>query len=126
MKPRIICHMISSIDGRLQIERYSKLYKNQDDNLALNIYLDLDKQIESDAWIIGSGTALSMGTNEFENSKIYSPAENLTTYIDKKESKRYCIIFDSKGTLKYSNNTLMDDNIIVVLGENVSNEYLSF
>ncbi|MCS4302442.1 dihydrofolate reductase family protein [Chryseobacterium sp. BIGb0232] len=126
MKPEIICHMISSLDGRLQIERYSKLYQTENQDLALDIYLDLGRKIKSDAWMIGKGTVQSMGLTEVFVSETDSPAKDFSSYVDQKISDRYCVIFDSKGMIKFSNNTFEGDQIIVVLGQSVTEEYLNF
>lgn len=126
MKTKVICHMISSVDGRLQIERYSKLHNTENQDLALNVYLDLGNQIEADAWMVGSGTVLSMGLSQVSKSVDDVPTKRTTTFVSKGNSKRFCVVFDSKGMIDYPSNTFEGDNIIVVLGESVSDKYLTY
>jgi len=126
MRPEIICHMISSLDGRLRIERYSKLYNTENENLALEVYLDLEKQFDSDARIIGKGTVRSMGLTEVFEPKTISLAEDLSPFFAEKSSENFCVIFDSKGEIRFPGNKFEGDNIIVVLGESVTEDYLRF
>lgn len=118
--------MISSIDGRLQIERYSDLHNSQNPNEALKIYLDLGKKIASDAWMIGGGTVVSMGITDVFSAENNLPAINLTSYAAEKRSDKFCVIFDSKGKIRFSKNTFEGDSIILVLGETVTQEYLNY
>lgn len=126
MRPEIICHMISSLDGRLQIERYSKLHDTNNQDLALNTYLDLGKKLNTDAWMIGRGTVQAMGITEEFQSKNGTPAKDILSFIAEKDSENYCIIFDSKGRIQFPNNKFEGDNIIVVLGESVTEDYTAF
>lgn len=126
MKTKIICHMVSSVDGRLQMERYSKFHNVSNPNLALNVYLDLGNQMEAQAWIVGKGTVLSMGLSEVSKSVEDIPTKKTATFVGKRESKRFCVVFDSKGVIYYPTDTFEGDNIIVVLGEAVSDKYLTY
>jgi len=126
MRPEIICHMISSVDGRLRTERYSKLHNEKNQNLAIDIYLDLEKQFDSDARMIGKSTVRSMGLTDVFEAQKSSPAKELSPFIAPKSSKNFCVIFDSKGEIRFPRDKFLDDNIIVVLGASVTEEYLNF
>lgn len=126
MRPQIICHMISSIDGRLQIERYSKLYNTDNQDLALDVYLDLDKKMMTDAWMIGRATVQAMGLTEVFKSDTNIPAEDRSVFVGEKSSKRFCVIFDSKGKVFFPINKFEGDNIILILGESVPEDYLAY
>lgn len=126
MRPQIICHMISSIDGRLQIERYSKLYNTNNQDLALDVYLDLGNKIMSDAWMIGRATVQAMGFTEIFQSATNGPTENRSVFVGEKSSERFCVIFDSKGKIHFPSNKFEGDNIILILGESVSEDYLAY
>lgn len=126
MRPEIICHMISSIDGRLQIERYSKLYNTENQDLALKTYLELGENLNTDAWMIGRGTVQSMGLIETFISETDLEPKELVSFVAEKSSKNYCVIFDSKGRIKFPSDTFEKDNIIVILGESTTEDYLVF
>lgn len=118
--------MISSLDGRLQIERYSKLHNAENQNLALEIYLDLGKKIDSDAWMIGKGTVQSMGLNDIFKTETNILVADFSPFVVEKNIDRFCVIFDAKGKIRFTDNTFEGDNIIVVLGESVTVDYLDF
>lgn len=118
--------MISSIDGRLQIERYSKLYNTDNQNLTLDIYLELGKKLDADAWMVGRGTVQAMGLTEVFKSETGFPPKETLTFVAEKDSENYCVIFDSKGRIHFTGNKFEGDNIIVVLGESATEDYLAF
>jgi len=123
-KPTVICHMISSIDGRLQVERYSKLFDSENQNFGLETYLDLGLKIDADAWMIGKGTVQAMGCDQLFQAVENVAPRDFNTFVSDKTSSRWCVVFDSKGQILFPNNRLENDNIIVVLGEKVSQAYL--
>lgn len=118
--------MISSIDGRLQIERYSKLYNTDNQNLTLDIYLELGKKLDADAWMVGRGTVQAMGLTEVFKSETGLPPKETLPFVAEKDSENYCVIFDSKGRIHFTSKKFEGDNIIVVLGESTTEDYLAF
>lgn len=56
MRPKIICHMMSSVDGKLIAERWTPSFtgKNLDD--ATEPYFEISNQLGGDAWMIGRKT----------------------------------------------------------------------
>ena len=126
MKTKVICHMITTIDGRLQVERYSKLFNSENQNFGLETYLNLHLKIDADAWMMGKGTVQAMGYDQIFHSDQQITPKNFTSFISHKTSSRWCVIFDSKGEIFFPDNNLEGDNIIVVLGEKISQEYLDY
>ena len=61
---------------------------------------------------------------EIFDYKNYSPAKICKTFVGKRETKKTCIIFDAKGKIIYPDDNINGDNVIAILGEQVSDEYL--
>lgn len=125
MKPKIICHMISSVDGRLITDRWSKPFDGTAQNKVIQPYYDIENELDISGWIVGRNTIQKdFGGGVFDYEK-YPPATELRTYIGNRDNRQTGIVFDAKGKTFYPNGKLGDSNIIAVLGESVSDEYLS-
>ncbi|OHS99327.1 putative 5-amino-6-(5-phosphoribosylamino)uracil reductase [Tritrichomonas foetus] len=123
-RPIVIVHMLSSVDGRLDVSRYSKPY-NDVDNKNGSSYFTIAEEYHPDGILLGSNSFLeSIPSPSFDHSK-FSPPATFDDYVGKMESKHLTAIFDSKGRIEYQSNDAFGDNIIAVLGESVSSEYLS-
>lgn len=118
--------MMSSVDGRLIGNRWSHPFDGKKRDLLFEPYYEKSHNLNADAWMVGRKTIqndFAIGTFSYEK---YTPADELKTFIGKQETKRYCIVIDPKGKLAYEQDTLNGDNIIAILSETVSEEYLSF
>lgn len=125
MKPKIICHMISSVDGRLLTDRWSNPFDGTEKDKVMNTYYDMEKQLNITGWIVGRNTIqYDFNGGSFDYEK-YPPAKEFKTFIGNRDSKQTGIVFDSKGKTLYPEGKAGDSSLIVVLGESVSDEYLS-
>lgn len=118
--------MIGSVDGRLSTERYSKLYGGAPEYFSNELYLKKNLEQNADAWIVGRNSVKELA---YPNSLEFNdePAtENFETFVAQRKTKKAVVVFDSKGLTDFTSNTIMDDEVIVVLGQKVSDKYLSF
>ncbi|MDD4413783.1 MAG: dihydrofolate reductase family protein [Oscillospiraceae bacterium] len=125
MKPKIICHMMSSVDGRLIGDRWSLPFDGKKRDDLYEPYFELSKEQNADGWMVGRSTIQTdnpVGTFDWENHK---PTSEFKTFIGKRDSERMCIVIDPKGKILYHEDTLDGDNIVAILGETVSEEYLA-
>lgn len=125
MKPTIICHMLSSVDGRLLSDRWTLPFDGKTREELYEPYFELSQQEGADAWMVGRKTIQAdnpTGTFPFEDHK---PASEFKTHIGRRETERMCIVIDPKGKILYHSDRIDGDNIIAILGETVSDEYLA-
>lgn len=121
MRPYVICHMIESVDGRIDCEMTEKI----DDT---DVYYETLAKLNCDSTIEGKTTLVmhyaEAGT--FKNSKPYEPAG--TSFFKAKMADGYAIGVDTKGTLLWSDNVeeLFDRPLIMILSEQASAEYLEY
>ncbi len=123
MRPKIICHMMSSVDGRLVTYRYTLPFdgKSMDDVSAQ--YFSISNELNGQAVMIGRKTVQeNFMPKTFENND-YFPTENPTTFIGKRDAASTIIVIDPKGKIYYENTD--NDNFIAILNEKVSDQYLS-
>lgn len=124
MKPKIICHMLSSVDGRLLNERWTPLYDGKPFGEAGKVYAETGKALGTQAWMFGKNT-LQQGffPNRFDGEG--SPAaRDFTTHCGHRDSARMFVVADPEGEIAYDADTVRGDNIIAILGEQVSESYL--
>ena len=117
-KPYIICHMMTSLDARIDCKMTEELKGSED------YYKTLDL-LNVDSHISGRNTAeLEMKHNgkfELQNSVKY----NKIDFKKNKNTNHFEIIFDTFGSLKYSN----EENscpYLIVTSENVSKDYIAY
>lgn len=125
MKPKIICHMISSVDGRLITDRWTKPFDGTEQDKVIESYYKIEEELNMTGWIVGRNTIeqdFEAGTFDYEK---YAPAKEFMTFKGTLNSSKTAIVIDSKGKTLYHSDKLGDSNVIAILGETVSEEYLS-
>lgn len=125
MRPKIIVHMMSSVDGRLYIDRYSKQFNGKSIEEVLDHYWTVSGEFGADAIMMGRTTLQeSYPLKTFEH-KSTSPTQRPETFkaqpvvVDAIPN----IVIDTKGKVLYEGNK--EQNFITILSEQVSDEYLA-
>ncbi|ANF52240.1 hypothetical protein A0O34_17700 [Chryseobacterium glaciei] len=125
MKSKIICHMMSSVDGGLLPERLSKHFRGKSMDELGELYFQLGDNFQCDALLVGRNTLNEFFIPAIFANNNYQPTENFETHISIDEGKKTTIVLDSAGKTSYEISNDYDNNIIAILGEQVSDEYLS-
>ena len=118
-KPYIICHMMTSVDGRIDCAMTAKL-EGVDD-----YYTTLDA-LNVDATLSGRVTAeleLALpGKFEVEN---YKPL-GTESFSKKIDAASYEIVVDTNGTLLWNDDKDYETPHIIITSEKVSTEYIAY
>ena len=118
-KPYIICHMMMSIDGRIDCAMTSKLR-------GVDNYYNTLSEINVPTTVSGRVTAeLEMaepGTFVSKNGDIYGKEG----FSKKTEAAGYEVVVDTKGKLLWPDAFGMDKPYLIVTSENVTKEYLEY
>lgn len=129
MRPRIICHMISSVDGRLLPSRWTPLVDETRDNAQVisERYEQAADRFHAEGFIIGRKT-----TEEFDGVTAASPSlrgdvsAHRPVHAARRAGQSVAVVFDPSGKLHYQTDTLDDDyHVITVLSEKVADDYLA-
>ena len=132
-RPHIICHMVTSIDGKVTGEFLSR----PECEKATDIYYELNREYNkngANGFICGRVTMESSFTGGWYPDLIkYEPVENNDDFIPDNLSGFYAVSFDPKGKLGWKNNRIIDEDpgygdaqIIEVLTEQVDRRYLAY
>ncbi len=125
MRPKIICHMLSTVDGRLVTQRWTPPFDGKPIEKLFDPYFAVSNAFNAQGIIIGRKTVRDYsGCGDFDYRN-YPVSTHTETFIGKRESPRSVIVLDPKGKTSYTSDNLDGENIIVVLSEEVPEAYLT-
>ncbi len=122
-RPRVICHMMASVDGRIVTDGWplSKAGSRQ--------YEEVHATYSPDGWLCGRVTmeqhfAQSVRSDaEVAREHRGPPRED---FVAPGEHRSFAFAADSKGRLAWSTNDIDGDHVVAILADRVSDEYLAF
>lgn len=118
MKPYIICHMLSSVDGRTDGDAL-------DAETTGGEYEKASEQFGSNAWLCGRTTMQEMlGDDEAFVSKSNTPAGPQSVHVATR-ADNYAVCVDTSGKLRWQSGELRGDHLVCILSELVPTDYLS-
>lgn len=131
-RPYIICHMVTSLDGKVTGDFLSM----PECASACGIYYDINRNLKSNGFICGRVTMEGSFTGGYyPDLSEYKPTLKNTDFVPDDMTGFYAVAFDPKGKLGWKSNRIIDpdgdpgyDNaqIIEVLTEQVDKRYLGF
>jgi 2,5-diamino-6-(ribosylamino)-4(3H)-pyrimidinone 5'-phosphate reductase len=113
--------MCTSIDGKILGERWGTLpgYKHQSDLFEITA-----ASFGIGAWLVGTTTM-----DEFDGPKTELPRTQTTIpkrdYIANPNAKRLAIGADAKGVLRFQENEVDGDHVVLLVTERAGNDYLA-
>ena len=120
MRPRVICHMATSIDGRIVTDRWP-------DNAAVRReYEQIHNSYEADAWMCGRITMEPFAgatRSDADVSREYIGASR-DDHIPRGAHESFAVAIDPSGRLAWKENNIDGDHVVAILSERVSDEYL--
>jgi 2,5-diamino-6-(ribosylamino)-4(3H)-pyrimidinone 5'-phosphate reductase len=116
-RPHIICHMASSIDGKIDGSALRNIMRSGE-------YETLHSKLGGDAWICGRTTMQQhFAEDKPFVSEANTPAGAQPVYVARRADS-YAISVDTAGKLRWSSNDIDGDHLICVVSEQVSTGYL--
>jgi len=122
MRPKITCHMITSLDGRLHPDRWSDPVGGSIDGLIEAHYDAAAERLGADGWIVGRRTMTDMigkdGTPDLDGPRSRPP------HIVPREGRDLAVAIDPSGRLGWAKGDIDGDHAVTVLSERVSDDAL--
>lgn len=121
MRPYVICHMCTTVDGKIIGSRWGKLpgYKHESD-----LFETTAASFGIGAWLVGTVTM-----DEFDGPKAKLPRARHSVghddFIADKNARRLAVGADAKGVLRFRNNEVGGDHVVLLVTRRVSNDYLA-
>ena len=124
-RPYVICHMLQSIDGKIA----GGFFREKQTLELAKIYSDISKDYNGDAIIYGTTTAQEMFSSSKTSPVLNQKPIQKMDYIYKDDKNKWIVVIDPQGQISfdqsvYQNPRLKDKNLIVILTENISSQYL--
>lgn len=123
MRPKVICHIMSSVDGRLLPGRWTLPFDGTPAGELFKEYAEIGRLLETDAWMFGKATTRESFPYKFM-PKSEQPVLPGLVFIPSSLSQRLFITIDPDAGIFYTSDKLRGDNIIVVLGTNATTDYI--
>ena len=124
MRPHIICHMGTSIDGRLHPSRFTQAAAGISREVLRSHYERIHDEFDADGWIIGRKTLSEMAKGtERPVSDVQKVARE--AHIGARGNRKLAIGIDPSGRVHYGKDNIGGDHVVAVLGEQVSDAYLA-
>ncbi|CAA9364823.1 MAG: hypothetical protein AVDCRST_MAG89-4015 [uncultured Gemmatimonadetes bacterium] len=122
-RPRVICHMIASVDGRILTDGWPLSDEGR------RQYEVVHESYAPDAWLCGRVTMeahFAQGTRsdaEIAREHDGAPREDFRA---PGENESFAFAVDSSGRLAWDTNDIDGDHVVAILSQRVSDEYLAF
>ena len=123
MRPKVICHIMSSVDGRLLPGRWTLPFDGTPAGELFKEYAEIGRLLETDAWMFGKATTRESFPYKFMPKSERTVLPGLV-FIPSSLSQRLFITIDPDADIFYTSDKLRGDNIIVVLGTNATTDYI--
>jgi riboflavin biosynthesis pyrimidine reductase len=119
MKPYVICHMVTSIDGRVWASRWRPA-----DNRMPGLFERLHEELGGGSWLIGRVTG-----SEYARAEAYLDHTDeifaREPWFVRRDATAYGIALDAQGKIAWGRSDIGGDPIVVVLTERVPDAHLA-
>lgn len=121
MKPYVIYHMVSSIDGKIHPSRYIRRPDGDKGDWSA-AYERLQDRFGADAWMVGRVTMAEMA----KGNRILRMAIPRSSAASLRRSRRQglAIALDQSANLHFAKADIHGDHVVVLLGNDVSDAHL--
>jgi riboflavin biosynthesis pyrimidine reductase len=121
MKPYVICHMCTTIDGRIMANRWTDLPTRISSG---RLFETTAASFSIGAWLVGTTTMKEFADGNFKLKTAREPIEQVD-YVANPEAKSFAIGADAKGVLRYKRKDVDGDHVVLLVSELVGNDYLA-
>ena len=124
MVPKVTCHIMSSVDGRLLPSRWTLPYDSADSSELFKEYAAIGKSLNTDAWMFGKATTKEAFPCKFIKED-HAPECKPLVFKGKRTSQRLFITIDPEADILFTSDKFRGDDILTILGKNASPDYRS-
>lgn len=124
MRPKIICHMVTSIDGRLHPSRFTVPAAGVDKDRLWQHYDEVSTSFGARGWMCGRVTMqeISKGKARTATGPGITSRE---AFVGDRGNWDLAVAIDPSGKVHYGQDHLHGDHAVAVLSEGVSDAYLA-
>ena len=122
-RPRVICHMMASVDGRIVVEGWPLAAEGRAEYEAVHASYD------PDGWICGRVTMEPFAGGvrpEAEVAREHTGGAPREDFVAPGAYDSFAFAIDASGRLAWESNDIDGDHVVAILSERVSDAYLAF
>jgi 2,5-diamino-6-(ribosylamino)-4(3H)-pyrimidinone 5'-phosphate reductase len=120
-RPYVICHMCTSIDGKILSKRWGRLPGRKDIGSLFESTAD---SFGIGAWIVGTTTMKEFAGRNVKLKRAKAPVERSDNVADPK-ARRFAIGVDAKGVLRFQHGEVDGDHVVLLVTRQVGDDYLA-
>ncbi len=121
MRPYVICHMCTSIDGKIIGQRWGPLPRVGD---SAKLFETTAASFGIGAWLVGN-TTMKEFSGPPTRLRPASGRLDRQDYVADPAARRFAIGADAKGVLRFREPEVNGDHIVVLVSDKVSDAYLA-
>ncbi|HEY0528497.1 MAG TPA: dihydrofolate reductase family protein [Gemmatimonadaceae bacterium] len=123
-RPRVICHMTTSIDGRIVVDGWPP-------SVAATVrreYEEIHATFGAEGWICGRITMEPFAKRVRTDAQVEQQYDRNAPRADFRAGQfdSFAFAIDARGRLAWESNDIGGDHVVAILSERVSDEYLAF
>jgi riboflavin biosynthesis pyrimidine reductase len=119
MKPYIVAHMMSSLDGRSLTDGWQFQF-------VFRLYEDTAAKFDADGWICGRVTMQEVSHGgDYPKGLAKGEVPRTDHFVDRNASQ-YAISIDPQGRVGWKSNTALKSHVVEVVTEGVADDYLAY
>jgi riboflavin biosynthesis pyrimidine reductase len=120
-RPYVICHMVTTIDGKILGNRWGKIPGQKD---GANLFETTAASLNIGAWLVGTTTMKEfMGRNvRLPRAKEKIPRRD---HVARPDAKTLAIGADRHGVLRFQESETHGDHVVLLVTEQASDDYLA-
>jgi 2,5-diamino-6-(ribosylamino)-4(3H)-pyrimidinone 5'-phosphate reductase len=121
MKPYLVCHMVTTIDGRIMGDRWPKLPGANSSTL----FETTAASFKIGAWMVGTTTMKEFCSKPFKLKPARTKISRTNDYIANPTAKTLAIGVDRRGQTHWKSNEVAGDHVVLLLTQQVSDAYVA-
>jgi 2,5-diamino-6-(ribosylamino)-4(3H)-pyrimidinone 5'-phosphate reductase len=122
VRPRVICHMATSLDGRIVVDGWPSAADVRRE------YEQVHASYDADGWMCGRVTMEPFAgavRPDAEVAREYHDVSPREDFVAEGDHESFAFAVDASGRLAWKSNDIDGDHVVAVVSERVSDEYLA-
>lgn len=121
MRPHVICHMVTSVDGKIIGDRWGKLPGGQS---TADLFETTAASFGVPSWLVGTNTMKEFMGEELPLAK-GGPRVPRADFVAQPKAHGFAIGTDSRGVLRFQEADVDGEHVVLLITDRVSNAYLA-
>ncbi len=119
MKPYVICHMMSSVDGRILPDHWHPSVEDR------GVYERLHNELGCDAWLVGRVTGQEFAARAAPYPSYTGASLGRENWFARTQADGWAVVLDAGGKIAWGRGEVGGDSLLVVLTQAVPDSHLA-